>query len=319
MLTLREIIDFYFHGRHRLEAVKWLPLGSSVDDAIELYGPPIEVGPSEETADVKQLTFAVGAYHDAILLEWKQTIQSITYWSLKSDPARDLRSMLDRYGGGHDWRVIEEGYWYQRNDDLVRLWCSAAPAIGVAFVEFLGAMADYKRAHNVSKLNELDDLTWAPYDAISELQRRFVENESAKLIELASRSERIAVSPDGRHVVIVRNHQVYEVEAGFGELNSRAEGDEGPSTQVINLWSWSEDGSSWGKTVLPRNAAVELIRFEGEQCCLQIRHIETNRVLRFRRPAPSITGLVGSFPPYNDQALWSDLEGQAEAQNESDK
>ena len=64
----------------------------------------------------------MGSYHQAIALEWKQTIQSIIYLSVKSDRLVDLCYMLDRYKEGSQWRVMEEGYWYQREDGKIRLW-----------------------------------------------------------------------------------------------------------------------------------------------------------------------------------------------------
>ena len=98
--------------------------------------------------------------------------------------------MLDRYRDGSQWRVMEEGYWYQREDDKIRLWCSAIPAIGVAYVDFLAVMAEYKKANSLKQLSELPDVTWAPNEAIFELQRKFIEDQNAALREFASRSEK---------------------------------------------------------------------------------------------------------------------------------
>ena len=49
---------------------------------------------------------------------------------------------------------------------------------------------------------------------------------------------RIAVSADGRDVLIVRDHHAYDVEDGFVELNCPPEPDKGYSTQVINIFTW---------------------------------------------------------------------------------
>lgn len=208
---------------------------------------------------------------------------------------------------------MEEGYWYQRNDGKVRLWCSAVPAIGVAFVEFLAAKAEYAKAIALKQLTELADVAWAPNDAVFELQRQFIEDQDTGLLDFASRSDRIAASPDGRYVFIVRNHEAYDVEGGFRELNAPPECAEGGSTQVINYFLWSENSSVWGKNVLPRNAHVDFIRFDGEQCRLQIRHIPTNHVLTFTGSAQSILGVHGgSLEPYDDERMWQGLEEAAQ-------
>ena len=318
MFSLRQLIDFYLFGRHRLETVELLPLGRSVDEAVRLYGPPLETEPFEEIAEITQYTFATGPYHQAVILEWKQTVQSITYWSMKSDPARDLGYVLDRYREGGRWRMIEEGYWYQREDGKLRLWCSAMPAIGVAYVEFLTAKAELEKANSLKQLSNLADVTWAPDDAVFELQRRFVQDQDAGLTELASRSDKIAVSPDGRHVFIVREHHAYDVEDGFQELNAPPEDEQGFSTQVINCFTWSEDSSLWGKIVLPRDANVDSIRFDGEQCHLRLRNTATDRVLTFRESAASILRLGAiSIGPHHDSDLWKGLEAEAEQSAEA--
>jgi hypothetical protein len=315
MFNPRQLVDFYFLGRHRLETVALLPLGRSVSEAVEIYGSPLETGPSEETAEITQHTFSVGRYHQAIAFEWKGTIQSITYRSAKSDPARDLRYVLDCYEDGSKWRVMEEGYLFHREDGRVRLWCSVFPAIGVAYVEFLAAKAKYATANRLRQLNGLSDATWAANDAVFELQRQFVQDKNAGLMEFASRSGRIAASPDGRHVFIVRNHHAFNSENGFREFNEPPQKGNGYSTQVINCFTWSETGSMWGKIVLPTDATVESIRFDGVQCHLRISQSVTNRVLTFSGPAASVLRLEGTTccaGAYDNNRLWKALSEEAE-------
>jgi hypothetical protein len=64
MISLRELIDFYYYGRHRLEAIPLLPLGSKVSDASALYGEPFESEPSDETPEITVHSFRVGSYHE---------------------------------------------------------------------------------------------------------------------------------------------------------------------------------------------------------------------------------------------------------------
>jgi hypothetical protein len=304
------LIDFYLLGRHRLEAIKLLPIGCSLRDAIALYGEPFESQPAEESAEIIVHTFQIGKYHQAVAMVWQDRVRSITYWSAKSDPSRDLRYVLEGYKDDSRWFVLEEGYWYQREDGKLKLWCSAVPAIGVADVEFLAAEAELKTASDVRKLAEIEDATWAPDNAIVDLQRRFVTGLDAALLDFARRSNRIAVSEDGRDVLIVRDHHAYDVEGGFMELNCPPEPDKDYSTQVINFFSWSDDGSSWTKAALPRDANVESVNFQGRICHLKIRSATTGRLLSLSDSISSIQSLcIGSLDtPLQDEKLWSALE-----------
>lgn len=316
MFAFRHLIDFYFFGRHRLETVRMIPLGCSIGDAIKLYGNAIETKPSDESPEIIEHTFSAGPYHQAMVQEWKRRIHAITYWSVKSDPVRDLRCMLERYKDESQWQVMEEGYWFQREDAKVRLWCSAIPAIGVANVEFMAVKTAYKKARSLKQLDDLVDATWAPNDAVSELQRQFIEEQNGRLWDFAKRSDRIAVSPDGHHVFIVRNHHAYDVDDGFMELNKPPEPESGDATQVINCFEWSTAGSSWGKITLPRDANVEVIRFVGEDCLLQIRNTRTGEVLKFCGPAASnwyLRGISIGAGVHKDAALWQRLAERAES------
>ncbi|MCC6125372.1 MAG: hypothetical protein IT426_10445 [Pirellulales bacterium] len=312
MSILRRLIDL-LRGRYRLETAEMLPLGSSVRDTIKLYGPPLAKEASEETEEITRYTFAVGDYHMAIAYEWHERIQSIIYESEKADPTRDILCMFNRYGEGIRWKVIEEGYWYLREDGKVKLWCSVAPVIGVGYVEFLAAMQEYKKAKSLKELDSVQDVVWAPDEAIFELQRLYVEEHKPGLMEFAARSDKIAASPDGRQVFIVRNHHAYEVEGGFREYNAPPEDENGLSTQVINVFSKSDDSSMWSKIVLPRDAKVELIRFEGPQYHLMLRRTSTNRVLSFRGTASSIFKIGIYSESYVDEDLWKELEKYADS------
>lgn len=318
MFNIRQLIDFFFHGRHRLETIEKLPLGSSLGEAIALYGKPIETEPSDDTPEITQHTFAAGDYHEMVASEWNDTIQSITYWSLKSDPGRDLDSMLSAYTESSEWEMMEEGYWYQRQDGVIRLWCSAIPAIGVAFVDFLRAKSELKIAHSLSKLSELEDVAWAPDDVVHELQRMYIEDDSDSLMEFSDRSDSIAVSPDGQTVLIVRDHHAYDFENGFMELNSPPDLETGYPSPVINVFTSSSDGSSWGKITLPRNANVSYLGFKGDRCILGIHQSTGGRKLNFDVPALVIRHLCGltiRADPHTDEGLWKILE-EAEAEQD---
>ncbi len=45
-------MDVYVFGKHRLRSVKLLPLGSTLDAAIDLYGEPTESQLSEHAAEI---------------------------------------------------------------------------------------------------------------------------------------------------------------------------------------------------------------------------------------------------------------------------
>lgn len=322
MIDLRQFIDFTFRGRHRLEYIAKLPLGSTVADAIRIYGEPTEVKPSEDAPEIAQYIFAAGLYHEVVANEWQGRIQSITYWSTKADPGRDLDCMLDAYRETSEWHVQQKGYWYQRQDGQLRLWCSAIPAIGVAYVDFLNAKDKLKTAYLLSKLDELEDATWVPDDVVRELQSLNVVDGNDALVKFSKRSNSIAVSPDGTTVLIVRNHHAYDVPKGFMELNIPPKPGEGYSTQVINFFFWGPSGSSWGKATLPRDAEVTELLFSGDTCHVSIRQKKTDRLMKFASDARGIGRLQGISlgGPHDDANLWAALEEkQAELACERDE
>ncbi len=232
--------------------------------------------------------------------------------------------MLTSYSDSIEWQVMEKGYWYQRKDGKIRLWCSAIPAVGVGFVDFLRVESELKTAYRLTKLDDLDDVTWVPNDVVCELQRMYVECDSDALMEFSQRSESIAVSPDGRTVLIVRHHHAFDVGSGFQELNKPADLGTGYPSPVMNLFNWSPDGSSWCKIVLPRDAKVDELRFVGDRCRLAIRQRAGDLKLTFDVPSlvlRSFSGLTFSSEPHTDDGLWRILEeAQAElggAENET--
>lgn len=310
MISFRQLLDFYVHGRHRLESLTTLALGSKIDEAIKLYEEPLKSELSEDSPEITDYTFSAGDYHKVVLSEWKGVIQSVTYWSAKADPVRDLRFMLNAYRGDSDWNVMEEGYWYQRKDGVVRLWCSAVPAIGVAYVDFFSCKADLKTTHELSKLDLLPDVTWAPDKVIFELQRMHAEDGSSALAVFAARSDSIAMAPDGRTVLIVRNHHAYDVDGGFMELNSPPEFGKGYASQVINCFCSSADGSFWSKVTLPRDARVTRICFVGELFQMEIQQTKGSERLRFEG-APRDMLRLGACTvmcrPLTDEGLWKVL------------
>jgi hypothetical protein len=311
MIALRQFIDFYILGRHRLEAIQLLPLGSSMSQAVGLYGQPFESKPSNETPEIMVHSFHVGRYHEAVVMEWQDSIRSITYWSAKSDPSRDLRCMLETYKGDSRWVLLEEGYWYQHEDGKMKLWCSAVPAIGVAYVDFLSAKAELKKESDIKKLDDLKDPTWVSDDAIEDLQRRFVTGQDTKLMDFARRSNRIAVSGDGQEVFIVRNHHAYDIEDEFMVLNCPPEPNEGFPVQVIHVLTWTEeDGLISRSTAIPKDANIESMHLAGEEYHLQIQRTTTGQLISLSGPTSTMHNLeIGPLVTrLNNDKLWAILK-----------
>ena len=124
---------------NRLENIDLIDLDTPIDEVISVYGDPIESEPVEEFPEAVQHTFSAGPLHEAVVVEWNGKVGLITYWSAHADPNRDLKCMLAKYGKKIGWDEVEQGYLCIRKDGKVRLWCSVAPAIGVATVEYFSA------------------------------------------------------------------------------------------------------------------------------------------------------------------------------------
>lgn len=293
-MSLRSFIDVRLLGKHRLKHIRPLPLGSSLSEAISLYGEPFESEADKEVSEVTVHTFAAGKYHEVVVTEWQNRIQSITYWSAKGDPPRDLAWMLENYKDDSQWALVEEGYLYQREDGKLRLWCSAVPTLGVAYIDFFIANGQLKQANARRKLYETKYLGWAPENVIEELQRDLVTGKSSDLLEFAGHSKRTLISSDGRHVLIVQDHHAnhdFDVEDDFIVLNCRPEADGGYASQVIRFVTWSNDQSTFHDGVLPKDANVESMRFEGDICHLDIRWTTTGQLISLSRPASAVDSL----------------------------
>ena len=303
---VRRSIDFAI-GKHRLSNVPLVSLGQSVDAAIAIYGEPREVKQSEETEDIVEYEFDYGSYHEVIVSVWKDRISSVVYWSAKSDPGRDLEYVLTGYRENHEWNVMEEGYWYQRSDGAVRLWCSAIPAIGIGTVGFLEAKADAKSAKEVAELVTIEDPHWASDRAIFEAQERFRNGDEELLRRFAQRSEEIVLIPDGSLVLIVRRHQAHPTETGFRELNCAPDPADHESVLVINRFI---AGHGSCRVVLPMDADLERIWIEGDRCRMILKKVPgATAPLKVSVPLSELSSLSGgSFGPYSNENLWQALE-----------
>ena len=133
-----------FYKLNRLDVIRPLSLGATVEEAIELYGQPLEEGPSEDNPEATSYEFSLSPYHNAAVTAWNGVVHEIAYWSSHPDPRRDLLWMLETHGAGVGWNVMTEGYSYRRNDGQCWLWCSAAPIIGVGTTLYNEAKAEVR-------------------------------------------------------------------------------------------------------------------------------------------------------------------------------
>lgn len=120
----------------RLDSIDAIALHCSIDDAIELYGAPLAKEKDGEFSEATEYTFRVSPFHDCVIWEWKQKIHAVVYYPDTGFPDADLEFMFETYGEGRNWNTVEEGFLYMREDNSVRLWCSAMPPIGVATMEY---------------------------------------------------------------------------------------------------------------------------------------------------------------------------------------
>lgn len=125
--------------RHRLSAIPLVQLGSTISEIPSEYGSATRVEVDEDFDQATVHTYDVGDYHEAVLTEWQGRIHQAAYFSQYPEPGPDLNHMMEFYGEGHRWTPLEHGYLYRRNDDDRTLWCSAAPAIGLATTAFRNA------------------------------------------------------------------------------------------------------------------------------------------------------------------------------------
>lgn len=121
---------------NRLEKVRLIPLDTPLSRVLAIYGEPFDVQPTEDFPGSTTYCFSASPFHQAVISEIDAKSSCVTYWSAHASPKADLKCMLEKYGEGIGWNVIETGYLCCRKDGKVRLWCSIAPAIGVATEEY---------------------------------------------------------------------------------------------------------------------------------------------------------------------------------------
>ena len=131
----------------RLDKIDTLPLLSTLDDAVALYGKPIAIENDADFPESTEYTFRLAPFHECVVWEWNGLIHCIIYFPEFSYPDPDLKFMFETYGENQEWVTINQGYLYFRKDRRVRLWCSAMPPIGVATIEYW----DAKELHSASQ------------------------------------------------------------------------------------------------------------------------------------------------------------------------
>ena len=141
-----------FAKMDRLDQNDALPLRSTIQDAIKLYGEPLEIETNKSFPDSTEYTFSVSPFHECVIWEWNGLVHCIVYFPEYSYPDLDLKFMFETYGENLEWETVNQGLLYYRDDKLVRLWCSAMPPIGVATMEYWQAQESYS-----CEINETDD------------------------------------------------------------------------------------------------------------------------------------------------------------------
>jgi hypothetical protein len=130
----------WFHrnfGRtSQLANIGMLPLGTTLDDAIALYGDPSEAYSDDDMPDAIGFCFREGQVPKIVAWQWKDEIHCVVYYSDNANPGRDLAIMLDTYADGHKWNEVNQGYLFFRADGRLRLTCSAIPIYAVGTAEY---------------------------------------------------------------------------------------------------------------------------------------------------------------------------------------
>jgi len=122
-----------------LQNVPLIDLGATIESAIALYGDPIEASPREDFPDASSMTFSPDDLHEIVITAWNGVVHQVVYWFEDPSPDEDLVFIAGHYRDGQDWVELNPGYLYYREDEEIRLWCSALPAIGVGTIEYLKA------------------------------------------------------------------------------------------------------------------------------------------------------------------------------------
>jgi hypothetical protein len=123
-----------------LTAIRLLPLGTTLDDAIAFYSDPSEAYQDEDMPDAMGFCFRERLVPKVVAWIWKDAIQAIVYYSDNSNPPMDLAAVLAAYGEGHKWATVNEGYLYFRGDGRLRLICSAVPIYDVGTAEYFNEL-----------------------------------------------------------------------------------------------------------------------------------------------------------------------------------
>jgi hypothetical protein len=133
-------------GPTLLQDIPLLNLGCSLEEATGLYGPYARKFPSDGLPEAVGYSFEPSPFHMIDVWIWRSQVSAVVYHSAKGDPELDLETVWMKYGEMQEWKEVNEGYTYLRADGRLRLWCSAVPAIGVGFEEYMKADASYRSA-----------------------------------------------------------------------------------------------------------------------------------------------------------------------------
>lgn len=131
-------------GPTLLQDIPLLDLGSTLEDATNLYGQHAEMIPSEGFPEAIGYSFEPSQYHAIDVWIWRSQVSAVVYHSAKGESDLDLKTVWNKYRETQEWKTINEGYTYLREDGRVRLWCSAVPTIGVGLEEFMRANTNYR-------------------------------------------------------------------------------------------------------------------------------------------------------------------------------
>lgn len=122
-----------------LQNLPLIDLGATAESAIALYGDPIETSPKEEFPEASSMTFSPDELHEVVITVWNGAVHQVVYWFEDPSPDEDLVFIAGHYRDGQNWVELNPGYLYYREDEEIRLWCSALPAIGVGTIEYFKA------------------------------------------------------------------------------------------------------------------------------------------------------------------------------------
>ncbi|WP_148216290.1 hypothetical protein [Coraliomargarita akajimensis] len=128
-----------------LNKIEHLDLDVTLEKAIELYGDYENEEENEEFPEARVYTFTGLPFHEVTVTIWKGKVHRVTYFSYIPSPAKDLIHVGKLYGKDVGWDELEDGYFYQRKDQKVNIWCSVAPYITVETNELFSAISAHKQ------------------------------------------------------------------------------------------------------------------------------------------------------------------------------